>query len=235
MLLLFDIDLTLITTGGCGFRAMSTAGKELFGESFTSEGVSYAGRLDPLIIGEMFARSGVRDTPDHRRALRERYADKLRAALAESDQKRSLPGVADLLDRLHARAGDGFTLGLLTGNFEETGSLKLAACGVDVSRFAVRVWGDHSPHDPPSRDHLVPVAMGRYEALLRRSIPPDRVVVIGDTEHDVRCARVNGCRAVGVATGRTSAEELSRAGADLVLPDLARQPGIEAWLASVVD
>lgn len=237
MLILFDIDLTLISTGGCGIRAMTDAGREVFGPSFTSEGVSYAGRLDPLIIGEMFERSSVRDTPDNRATLRAAYRRLLERYLAESAQKRALPGVMELLGRMRMRLnGDArLALGLLTGNFEETGSMKLRACGIDPDWFEIAAWGDHSECDPPRREHLVPVAMGRYAEKRGRRVAASHVVVVGDTPHDVACGKAHGCRSVGVATGRSSAAELSAAGADLVLRDLTDGQGFERWLDRVVD
>ncbi|CAG0955050.1 hypothetical protein PHYC_00416 [Phycisphaerales bacterium] len=237
MLILFDIDLTLITTGGCGVRAMTDAGREVFGPAFSSEGVSYAGRLDPLIIGEMFALSNVADTPANRAALRDAYRRILERYLVESQVKRALPGVIELLARIRARRerDEHLVLGLLTGNFEETGSMKLRACGIEPEWFEVAAWGDHSDSNPPRREHLVPVAMNRYAGLRGRPVRASRVVVVGDTPHDVGCAKAHGCRSVAVATGRTPAAELSAAGADLVLADLSDAGGFERWLDNVVD
>lgn len=234
MLILFDIDLTLITTTGCGVRSFEGAGRALFGPGFTAEGVSYAGRLDPLIIGEMFARSGVRDTPEHRALLKEAYIKRLEGALGDAREARALPGVMELLATLRARRAGGadLALGVLTGNFEATGSMKLRRCGIDPEWFEVRVWGDDSPHDPPKRTHLVPVAMARYEVLRGRGVSPGRVVVVGDTPHDVEAARANGCRAVAVATGRSGREELASCGADLVLDDLRDGEGFLRFLGS---
>lgn len=141
---------------------------------------------------------------------------------------RALPGVTALLDDLAGRPE--VTLGILTGNFEETGSMKLRACGIEPSRFAVHVWGDDSPHRPPSRDHLPGVGLERYRARFGREIDPRLVTVIGDTPHDVACARAHGCRALGVATGRHSTQELWDAGADLAVPDLAATQAVTDWL-----
>lgn len=233
MLILFDIDLTLLTTDGSGMRAMLQAGRALHGPGFNAEGVSFAGRLDPLIIGDMFAASGVPDTPDHRLAFRREYVRHLGTILAASTSRRTLPGVVALLDALDAaRDAHGLTLGLLTGNFEESGTLKLRACGLDPSRFAVRAWGDDSPRTPPRREDLVPVAMHRDERLRRRRLEPSRVVVIGDTPHDVRCALAHGCRSLAVATGRSGLDDLRAAGAHLAVPDLTDTRTILRWLTA---
>lgn len=232
MLLLFDIDLTLITTGGAGIRAMTAAGREVFGPGFTAEGVSYAGRLDPLIISDMLRVSGLEDTPAAHRRLREVYLAHLARELELSAGKRALPGVHQLLAGLDKdrRERADLTLGLLTGNFEATGRMKLAACGIDTARFTIAAWGDDSPHTPPRRDHLVPVALARDAARRGGTLAGERVTIIGDTPHDVACAKAHGCRALGVATGRTPIDELRGAGADLAVPDLSDTKAIRAWL-----
>lgn len=229
MLVLFDIDLTLITTGGAGIRAMTRAGERLFGPGFRADGISYAGRLDPLIMRDMLAQSGVEADEATLTRFRAEYAAELPTELARGGC-RALPGVGTLLSSVE-RAGC-FTMGLLTGNFAETGQAKLRACAIDPERFAVRAWGDESPRRPESRDQLPKVAMVRYGARLGRAADPRHVVIIGDTEHDVRCARVNGCRSIAVATGRTSEADLARAGADVVLTDLSDTDRIVGLLRS---
>ncbi len=230
MLILFDIDATLITTGGVGVRAMADAGRELHGEAFTSDGVEFSGRLDPLILADLLVRNGREPTRDSLEAMRGAYRRHLVRCLAAPGDRRMLPGVGTLLDAL----GDipGLTLGLLTGNFADTGSMKLRACGIDPERFGIRVWGDESPHEPPARDHLPPVAMARYRERFGRDAEPSRVTIIGDTVHDVRCARAHGCRALAVATGRYSLSDLASAGAHHAVPTLADTPEILAWLLS---
>jgi phosphoglycolate phosphatase-like HAD superfamily hydrolase len=230
MLLLFDIDGTMIRTTGAGIRAMLRAGRELFGPHFNADGVEFGGRLDPLIIHEMLAASGIDPRPEHARAIRAAYRRHLPACLDEAPVKTALPGVLDLLAAL--RASDAATLGLLTGNFAETGAIKLRACGIDPDWFAVQVWGDESPHDPPRRDHLPPLGLARYRD--RRGRDPAHTVVIGDTPHDVACALAHGCRALGVGTGQFTPESLLAAGADRAVPDLADTADILAWLAHPV-
>lgn len=217
-LYLFDIDATLLVTAGAGIRAMELAGRDLFHPGFSVDGIEFAGRLDPLLLEEMLARNGVAESGAHR-DLRRRYAERLPAVLAASDQARALPGVHALLAALADDAAA--VVGLMTGNFRETGHIKLRHCGIDPDAFSPAVWGDESPHSPPSRDHLPAVAMRRYASLRRGPIHPSRVVVIGDTPHDVRCATANGCRCLAVATGKFRAEQLSDAGADAVLDDLS--------------
>jgi phosphoglycolate phosphatase-like HAD superfamily hydrolase len=228
MLILFDIDMTLISTGGAGMKSMTDAGKELFGPSFSTDGIQFAGRLDPLIISDMLVRHGVPDEPGRHREFRDVYRRHLITRLACSTQSRSLPGVTGLLSALGPRKD--LVVGLLTGNFEETGCLKLRACGIDPGQFAVRVWGDESPHHPPKREHLVPVGIARGAAARRGALRAEQVTVIGDTPHDVHCARVHGCRSLGVATGHFTQEQLREAGGDLVVADMSDHESILAWL-----
>jgi phosphoglycolate phosphatase len=230
VLILFDIDMTMITSGGNGAKAMLEAGQELFGPSFHVEGVSFAGSLDPVIFSRALRNNGQPDTADNHRAWRERYANRLAARLHTPGLVRTLPGVMTLLDeveRSHA------TLGLLTGNFEETGSLKLKAAGIEPSRFEVRVWGDESPHVPPRRDHLVRVGMDRARAVREADIAGEAVVVIGDTPHDVQCALAHGCRCLAVATGRSTIQELKDAGATHAVDDLSDTRGVLSWLGLI--
>lgn len=230
-LILFDIDATLLKTDGAGMSAMADAGRELFGPAFTSDGIDFAGRLDPLIFRELFVLNGVARSPETEQRFRTVYYGHLTRRLATSTTARALPGAAALVDAL--RAAQSHELGILTGNFRESGSLKLQACGLSPSWFPISAWGDDSPHDPPARDHLPPVAMSRYQAHTGVRVDPAQVTIIGDTPHDVRCAMVNGCRCIAVATGRFSEAELTAAGAALVVPNLASTVQMLDLLASV--
>lgn len=216
-MILFDIDATLLVSGGAGVAAMELAGKQLFGDRFSAQGLDFAGRLDPLIIGEMMDRACVDRTPAALASFRALYGRKLAALLAVEGRARSLPGVPPLLTRLRER---GETIGLLTGNFAETGEMKLRACGIDPAWFFPKVWGDDSPHEPPARDHLPGVAIERYKAHRGRPFDHGRLIVVGDTPHDVRCAKAHGGRCLAVATGRYTSADLADAGADWVMDDL---------------
>lgn len=227
VLVLFDLDLTLVSTHAAGYDAMLRAGRELHGPSFTAEGVPFAGRLDPLIIADLLRANSLPAEQGMAAHFREAYARHLAQRLAEGPAPTVLPGVHALLDALSR--DDRALLGLLTGNFEPTGRIKLSASGLDADTFAVRVWGDDSPHDPPAREHLPPIALDRARRLGHQA-RPERAVVIGDTPHDVACARAHGCRSLGVATGRSSRDELARSGATRAVADLADTRDIVAWL-----
>lgn len=246
MLLLFDIDATLVTTARAGVHAMRDAGIDLVGPHFTADGYSFAGSLDPVIIADMLRAHPTdpsRPEPDGARIrrFREVYAEHLSRRLSANNTSRALPGVHALLDALWRRACESagerpVTMGLLTGNFEETGTLKLRCAGIDMSRFAVRVWGDDSPHHPPRREHLPPVAMRRYRETFGREIDPrvdprvGGVTIIGDTPHDVSCGLAHGCRVLAVATGQFSRADLLAAGAHHAVDTQEDTAGIAGWL-----
>lgn len=230
MLILFDIDGTLISTGGAGVQAMRDAGRELFGERFSIDGVEFAGRLDPLIIRDLLGANGVEPSPETPERFRAAYESHLTRRLADGNAGRALPGVLPLLRVLAGT--DGVGLGLLTGNYERTGAIKLRACGIDPAWFVVSVWGDDSPHDPPAREHLPPVGMERYRLRTGRVIHAAHVTIVGDTPHDVACARAHGCRSVAVATGKYTPADLAAAGADLVVRNLSATDEVAQWLTS---
>src|SRR4051812_29501862 len=118
MLIFFDIDATLITSGGVGIRAMVDAGREVYGPTFTAEGIPFAGRLDPLILHDMLTRSGAEPSPQAIATMRTAYRRHLEGYLSRGPAK-ALPGVFPLVDRLANH--ETLALGLLTGNFAETG------------------------------------------------------------------------------------------------------------------
>lgn len=228
MLILFDIDSTLINTTGSGIRALESAGREAFGPSFRTDRTEVAGRLDPVIIRDLLRDNGVEDTAVNRDRLRAGYRTWITEILRPPGVGRALPGVAALLSAL-SRV-EGVTRGLLTGNFADTGAIKLRACGIDPGGFAIAVWGDGSPHDPPSRDDLPPLALSAYLQRTGVALPPERATIVGDTPHDVRCALSSGMRCLGVGTGSYTAEDLSRCGAHRAVADLSDTRGVLEWL-----
>ncbi len=216
MLVLFDIDGTLIKTGGAGIRALERAAAEM-GIADAMAGIRAGGKTDPLIVDEIFARRlGRAPAPAEAAALLERYLLHLADEIVRSDGYCVLPGVAAALERLAAR---GATVGLATGNIERGAEIKLAR-GDLWRHFRFGGYGS----DAADRALVVAKAIG---CAGRRF---DQVVVIGDTERDVWAAHACGARAIGVATGPCSAAELDAAGADWVLETL---DGFPAWLASL--
>ena len=219
-LLLFDIDGTLMLSGGAGMRAMKRVGAELFGEDFQWDGVQTAGSLDPVIFAEVAALNKL----DAAEAEHERFREAYLVALAdELDRGRQgitvMPGVCDLLASLRRRAdstGD-VTLGLLTGNYGAAVTIKFDAIGFDLAWFTITAFGD----DAPTRPDLTALAMRKYERHSGDPADPRRVILVGDTPRDIAAAHAHGCVAFAVATGPHSLEELRDAGADHLAEDLA--------------
>lgn len=226
MLILFDIDGTLLLTQKAGVHAMLDGGRELFGEHFTVDGVEFSGRLDPLIWTDLAKRNRVANHDGEHERFRAAYARHLMRRLDANPTAIALPGVAAMLELLAVE--EGVTLGLLTGNYPETGQLKIERAGLPFGAFKVHAWGI----DGPARRDLPPVAIQRcFECTKRRVAGPD-VVIIGDTPHDVDCARAHGCRSIGVATGMFDVPALREAGADLAVENLAEVEEILAWMLS---
>lgn len=210
-LVLFDLDGTLLLTHGAGVRAMTRAGTELLGPTFSLEAITISGGLDPSIFEQAAAARGAAATPDEHEAFRDAYRRHLEAELTRGRPAEALPGIPDLLGRL--RQDDGVILGLLTGNYAHTGPVKLRAAGIDPDVFEVSVWGDEAPE----RRALVGLAIGRCAGP---APAPGDVIVVGDTPRDIDCAKANGCVAFAVATGAYDADRLRHAGADHVVEHL---------------
>lgn len=216
-LILWDIDGTLLTTEGAGREALDLAFEELFGVPRAFAEVAFGGRTDNGILAEAFDRAGKRLEPHHEPQLRARYVQHLERLLKERPRARLCPGVEQTLGWTERSCVNA----LLTGNWREGALRKLGAVGL-WERFAFGAFAD----DSPVRDALVPVARARARA---HGVEPGRVVVIGDTPHDVACARAGGAVAVAVCTGWSDAQELRACEPDLLLEDLER--GAEALRA----
>lgn len=215
-LVLFDIDGTLLLTGGASLRAMRRAGEELFPGKLAWDGLDTSGALDPQLFREIAARSGYEIRPGDHSAFQTTYEAHLEQELTvrRADVRR-MPGVLESLELLGAR--DDVTLGLLTGNYPHASRLKLNAIGLDLERFLVRVFGD----DGENRPALGRVASVRYRELTRQELEPSRAVIVGDTPRDVDCALKNGFRVLGVGTGKFSVADLLASGATAAVPDLS--------------
>ncbi len=215
MLLLFDIDGTLLLTGGAGSRAIDRACRERLGLDGAFAGISPDGKTDPMLFDEVLVRHGIDAEPELVADLTERYVRYFAEEMDASPGARLLPGVVETLDEV--RAHPGVALGLLTGNLEPTAWVKLAHFGLD-GFFAFGAFGS----DDAVRERLVPIAVTRSEELLGHPVGCGRhVVVIGDTPRDVACALANDATAVGVASHRYPRAALCAAGAHHVLEDLS--------------
>jgi phosphoglycolate phosphatase-like HAD superfamily hydrolase len=224
MLVLFDIDGTLLTSLRAGLAGMQMAMRELHGIEVSFEGIEIAGRLDTLIWRDLTARHSLPGDPGAHQTFRETYSRCLARVLAENNSSRALPGTHALVDAVCA--APGVTAGLLTGNYQTTGMLKVTHAGFKAESFVVNAWGDEGP----DRRSLVPVAMGRYHSRHGRAVPADRVLIIGDTPHDVDCAKAHGARVLAVATGQFTVSELQATAADRVASDLSDTAALAEWI-----
>lgn len=223
-LVLFDVDATLVLTGGAGGRAMASAFEELFSVPDGLVEIPMAGRTDPAILADALERIGRRLDDGLLERFRDAYCRRLREEIVRpAPGKRVMPGVRVLLDHLASRS-DVF-LALLTGNFAEGARVKLEHFGL-WSYFRCGAFGD----DNPDRRALVPIARARAGALGAGAVPPERVFVVGDTPLDVKCALAAGVRAVGVATGGSDVSALAASGAHVVFEDLSDTPAVLAAL-----
>ena len=215
-LALFDIDGTLLWTDGAGRRAIHAALREVFG-GVGPQDYWFDGKTDRQIVRDLMRVEGHGDARIDAAMdeLFARYVRHLERELADpAHAPRLYPGVRELLDTLEAR--DDVVLGLLTGNLAEGAAAKLRAVGIDPQRFRVNAFGS----DHERRPELPAIAQRRARAALGVDVPGEAIVVIGDTPADLECGRGIGARAIAVATGRYKVEELDRAGAAYVFPDL---------------
>lgn len=224
MLILFDIDGTLLRTAGAGVKAMNDAGRELFGDHFTLEGIPVSGRLDPLIWSDAAKLAKITDAHMHHDTFRQTYGRKLRDRLDREPTAELYPGVREFIEAI--QKNKNITIGVLTGNYPETGRLKIERAGLDPDVFVIDAWGS----DGNLRRDLPVVALAKCQARIGRSFAAHQTVIIGDTPHDIDCAQHNGCLSIGVATGEFNITELDACGADLAVENLADTMLLMNWL-----
>ena len=211
-LLLWDIDGTILHTGKAGETALGHAMDKLYGVSKGLQGLEIAGRTDKWIVEQLLAREGLA----HGEREIARFLDVYVERLAEELPRRQgglHPGVWGILEEAHRRPD--LVQGLLTGNIEKGARLKLSRYGVNHF-FEFGAFAD----DSPVRNELGPHAKRRARDRHGEEFPPERIYIIGDTPHDVACARAIGAKAIAVATGSFSVEQLRTCGADAVFSDL---------------
>jgi phosphoglycolate phosphatase len=212
-IILFDIDGTLVLTGGAGQRSMTLAFEELFGVPEAFRTTAMPGRTDAWILSDAAVAHGV--PLDQLSRFHDVYLSHLAREIHQPGTRKGvMPGIRPLLDALSSRPD--VYLALLTGNYETSARLKLEY--FDLWRyFQCGAFGD----DAPDRNALLPKALTRIQATGGPSTSAADTVVIGDTPLDVRCAAAGGARSVAVATGDYDADALRRAGADVVFTDLS--------------
>jgi phosphoglycolate phosphatase-like HAD superfamily hydrolase len=211
--LLFDIDGTLVSSGGAGKAAMEQALTTAFGVAGRSDGIPFSGRTDRAIGRDLFQRHGIAESAESWQRFLDAYLDHLPHCLARHEG-RILPGIALLLQRLQGQGH--ITIGLLTGNIREGARVKLGYFGL-FHYFAFGGFGDAHL----DRDDVAHEALGHARQHRNGDVTPEEVWVIGDTPLDVSCARAIGARVAAVATGWHSLEQLAAAQPDLLLKDLS--------------
>lgn len=215
-LILWDVDHTLVTTGGVGNEVYREAFQRATGV-VARELADMTGRTEPVIYRDTLALHGLSQEDNPFANFAGIQAD-LYSQRADDLRRRggALPGVPVALDRLSKVAGVYQTV--LTGNTRPAAEAKLSVFGIaDAINFGIGAYGT----DSDARPALVGIARHRAEDVYGLIFGRDDSVIIGDTVNDVRAGQSGGARVIAVATGSTSIDELAEAGADAVLPDLA--------------
>lgn len=219
-LILFDIDGTLLVTGGAAKRAFVRAVQDTYGVVGRLESFPFDGKTDPQIIRVVLKEAGVAGP-----VIEERLWECLRLYVHYNEEELPratkavlYPGVRDVLELLSK--DERVTLGVLTGNVKEGAKQKLAM--FDLARyFAFGVYAS----DSADRVELARLALQRAEEVTGHRFEPQETYIIGDTEYDISCSRAIGAHAVAVATGNSGVERLGSFGPDLLFRDYSDPRG----------
>jgi phosphoglycolate phosphatase-like HAD superfamily hydrolase len=212
-LLLWDIDGTLIASGGAGMRALQTALRNVYGIDGSLADIDFAGRTDTWIMRQVFRKFDLPVTAENFSRYFEAYVAALPAELA-NPHARVLPGVREILAAVSSHGG--IAQGLLTGNMRRGAQAKLAHHGL-WDFFAFGAFADDSEH----RNELGPHAVRRALEKHGVNFAADDVWVIGDTPHDIACGETIGARTLAVATGSSTLEQLRAHAPTAALENLA--------------
>jgi phosphoglycolate phosphatase-like HAD superfamily hydrolase len=203
-LVLFDIDGTLLTVNSINRRILMDALREVYGTEGSAGTHNFAGKMDSVIIYEVLQNTGLSDA-----VIAEKF-DKAKKTYIEMFRMHArhtdiilMEGIRELLDKLSASSE--LMLGLLTGNFEGSGRHKLLLPDIN-HYFSFGAFAD----DAASRNELPQVAVDKAYQLTGKKFSEQNIIIIGDTEHDIACARVVNAKSIAVATGTYSSEELKK-------------------------
>lgn len=211
-LLLFDIDGTLVDTGGKGMAALQKTALEVFGGD--GPPLDLAGSTDLGILENLYVHFGIEASKEKTHAFFEAYHCHLADSLESNPgEGRVLDGAMDLLENLATK--EYAQLALLTGNTSLGAEIKLRHYGLG-SHFSFGAYGS----DRANRNELGVIALARAFAITGRQYHPERTLIIGDTPKDIACAHAIGARCLAVATGQFTAGQLEQAGADWVIGSL---------------
>jgi len=211
---LFDIDGTLIRTGGAGVRAFARAAAEVHGLPGGTAHMVFHGRTDTSLVREYLRHHGLEETGAEMGRFLDAYLGLLDGMLAEHAGE-TCPGVWEFIEGCR-RLERPPLLGLLTGNVRRGAELKLRAHGL-WEVFETGGYGD----DHEDRDEVAAAALRRVVERRGRPVRPEDVLVVGDTPRDIQCARAIGAKVLAVATGAFGVEELAAHGPDWAARDLA--------------
>lgn len=220
---LFDVDGTLLTTEGVAREAFALAVRQRLGVEDALRDIAFAGRTEPLILRDILAKHRIEFSDGDEARFWDAVFDAMRTRL-KPPRGRLLAGVEPLLDRIGMERD--WVVGLLTGNMTEMARIKLERFGIH-GRFAFGAFGEQAA----DRDALACDVVGRVGH--RYGVPPSRCIVVGDTVHDIACARAAGARVAAVATGTQSREMLAERRPDLLLDDLADHAPLIAWAQEI--
>jgi phosphoglycolate phosphatase len=223
--LLFDIDGTLVTTGGAGRRSMDFAFEQLHGRRDACDSFSMSGMTDRAIVRKALNIIGAEDSTEAIDAVIAAYLAYLTEEVRRVDDERYrvFPGMREAVRE--ARSRTGFAVGLGTGNVREGARVKLERVGI-YDQFAFGGFGC----DAEDRVELIRCGAKAGAALLGAPVEDCRVVVIGDTPKDVHAARGIGAECIGVGTGSYTAEALLEAGANVAYPDFTHREAMTVLL-----
>lgn len=214
-ILLFDIDGTLLLTGGAGKIAFEKAVEELFGFKNSWGNLIPDGKTDPMIIEEVI--TPLKGSPLSQSEYEElcgRYHDHFEIEVARVEKFRVMPGIVELLN--HLSENPSLALGIATGNFRKAADMKLRRGGIEhffsFGGFAC---------DSADRRELTKIGYERGKTFCGENIASSNVVVIGDTVHDIRAGKSIGAKTVAVCTGSTLPETLQTLEPDYLFQDLS--------------
>jgi len=220
---LFDIDGTLLTTDGAAREAFAHAVRSRLRLDDDLSDIAFAGRTEPLILADILEKHGQRFGDGEEAGFWGAVVERMENTFHPA-RGRLMPGVAGLLDTIEAEPR--WAIGLLTGNMSEMARIKLERFGL-AKRFRFGAFGEEAP----DRNALARLAVERVEREF--GIPARRCVVVGDTEHDIHCARAAGARVVSVATGSRRRVDLESLEPDLMLDDLSDHGRLLEWARGV--
>jgi phosphoglycolate phosphatase-like HAD superfamily hydrolase len=226
-LVLFDVDGTLLSASGAGRRALDRAMRDVYGTSGPIDSYDFRGGTDPQIIRDLLGRAGLDEAAilAGEATVYRRYEEILETEVGDGRAVTLYPGVRELVETLAAR--EDVVVGLLTGNIEAGARIKLRPTGL-WPLFRLGAYGS----DDADRTRLPRVAAGRAERLVGRMFRGPDTVIIGDTPRDIGCARAFGARAIAVATGWHTLDDLAAHRPDHAFADFSDQgPALAAMLA----